>query len=151
MALGDINDKWPYTGYNFDVNVGGAYYSFKEVSGLEVQVQVKSKTEDHVIMSIPTGERKFSNVTLKRGMLPGGSALAAWAASVEAAPTNGGLDVKDVFIYMMDDQGNDLMSWHLENAYPVKYTVGPLNASDNSIVVESLELAYKKFELRPTL
>jgi phage tail-like protein len=151
MALGDITGKWPYIGYNFDVRIDGSYYSFKEVSGLEIQVQVKAKTENHIISSVPTGERKFSNVTLKRGMLPGGSALADWAAGIEASPANGALDVKNVDIYMMDDQGNDIMSWHLEKAWPVKYTVGPLNASDNSIVVESLELAYRSFEQVATL
>lgn len=155
MARGDISSgggsqgptwHYPFTGYNFDVAVDGGYYSFKEVSGLEVQVQVKSKTEDHIIMSVPTGERKFSNVTLKRGLLPNGSFFADWASRVEESPMNGALEVKDVTIFMMDDKGSDIMMWVLKKAYPIKYTVGPLNSTENSIAVESIELAYKQFE-----
>lgn len=151
MALGDINDKWPYTGFNFDVRVGGKYYSFKEVSGLELNIETTTKPEGSFIYTVPTGQRKFGTLKLKRGMLPGGSDFANWAKLCEANPEITEMPLKDVDVYMMDDQGNDLMHWAIKDAWPKKYTVGPLNSSENGLAVEDIELVYRYFEVTAML
>jgi phage tail-like protein len=38
-----------------------------------------------------------------------------------------------------------LQTWNFTYAYPVKWSLSGFNATANSVVVESIELAYKKF------
>ena len=42
---------------------------------------------------------------------------------------------------MLDGQGNPLMRWNLYNAYPVKVTWPEMKAGDNSVAIQTLELA----------
>ena len=40
-----------------------------------------------------------------------------------------------------------LVTWHLVNAYPTKWSVSDLNAGENAVVVESLDISYSYFEI----
>ena len=120
MALSEDNGIWPYTGYNFDVAIGGKYYSFKEVSGLELVVETEDKEEDNLTIKIPSGKRKFGTLSLKRGMVPSSSDLAKWVKEIEKDPLAGKLDIRPIDIYLMDDTGTDLMYWQVKDAYPIK-------------------------------
>jgi phage tail-like protein len=40
-----------------------------------------------------------------------------------------------------------LMTWHIVNAYPTKWTVSDLNASNNAVMIETLQLFYQYFTI----
>ncbi|MBL9129087.1 MAG: phage tail protein, partial [Verrucomicrobiales bacterium] len=44
---------------------------------------------------------------------------------------------------LLDETHEPLATWQFANAWPVKWTLGNLNATDNSVLVETLELAYQ--------
>ena len=46
---------------------------------------------------------------------------------------------------MLNEAHVPLMAWHLEGAWPVKWSISDLNASNNAFVVESLQLSYRRF------
>jgi len=46
----------------------------------------------------------------------------------------------------MDEADQPVAIWNVIQAYPLKWSVSDFKASDNSIVVETIELAYQYFE-----
>lgn len=48
----------------------------------------------------------------------------------------------NVVILLLDSQSRPLCSWTLTDALPVKWNTGDLDASGNSVLIETLELAY---------
>jgi phage tail-like protein len=48
-------------------------------------------------------------------------------------------------VTLLDASHQPLFSWHLVNAYATKWTLGDLNASANSVSVETLQLFYQYF------
>ena len=52
-----------------------------------------------------------------------------------------------VLVSIKDYGNSSVKTWSFENAYPVKLIVSELSASKNEAVIETLELAYRRFEL----
>ena len=48
----------------------------------------------------------------------------------------------------MNEKSEPLRTWKVAHAVPKKWTVSDLNANENSIVVETLELTYRYFTRR---
>jgi phage tail-like protein len=46
----------------------------------------------------------------------------------------------------MDETANGVAAWKVYQAYPLKWSSSDFRASDNSIVIETIELAYQYFE-----
>jgi phage tail-like protein len=80
-------------------------------------------------------------------MGPGNSALIKWATKglrqQDFVPLN-------VFIKLLngkaDNEGNIIKTWSFYGAWPIKLVVSDFKATDNTVVVESLELAYQYFD-----
>ena len=51
----------------------------------------------------------------------------------------------DITVTLLDDQHNPLSTWSITKAYPVKWTTSDFKAQENSIAIETLELAYQNF------
>ena len=51
---------------------------------------------------------------------------------------------------LMNEKSEPLRTWNVAHAVPKKWTVSDLNANENSIVVETLELTYQYFTRRVT-
>jgi phage tail-like protein len=46
-------------------------------------------------------------------------------------------------VYLLGSEGQPLVTWTFQNAWPVKWEVGALDASDTtSFLIETLEIAY---------
>ena len=85
---------------------------------------------------------EFGNLTLKRGMLFN-SEVIEWVANTL---DNYLIEPTDVSVILMDPGSeNDLAKWTFVKAYPIKWDIGSFNSTDNSIVVETLELTYQYF------
>jgi phage tail-like protein len=139
----------PYANFSFVVEIDGIadgssiHSAFSEVSGLGVEIipiEYRSGA-DNRIRKIP-GLRKFSNVTLKRG-ITGDTALWAWLK----ATTDGEPTAANVTIRLLDQRRDPVMSWRLWSAWPCRWTGPTLNGSGNEIAVESLELCHEGITL----
>ena len=47
---------------------------------------------------------------------------------------------------LLDEANRSLMSWMFLRAYPVRWSIGDLDAQSNPIVIERLELAYQRMQ-----
>jgi phage tail-like protein len=96
--------------------------------------EVKEGGNNTYIHQLP-GRRKATRLTLKNGV--GTSKLIEWYM----AAMNQEFSRKNVTIKMLDAQLKPVMSWHFTQAYPVKWSGPSLKASENSIAIQSLEMA----------
>jgi phage tail-like protein len=116
---------------------------FQEVGGLSVELGVEELIEggeNRFSHRLP-GPAKYGNLVLKRGMLLG-SEVIKW---VKNAIYNFQFQPKDVQVALLNDNHQHLSTWNFVNAYPVKWVVSDFKAQENSLVIETLELAYNFF------
>lgn len=141
--------EYPIPKFRFTVDLGGEEVSAQEVTGLESEVEfIEYRTGDHptdVKMKVP-GLQKVSNITIKRGLYNGNNYLFDWFQQVkDARNENGSFEEhkRQVLITLMDTMGNPVFKWTLTNAFPVKLSAPDLNAEDNGIAIETIELAHE--------
>ncbi|MFO0795329.1 MAG: phage tail protein [Candidatus Brocadiaceae bacterium] len=48
----------------------------------------------------------------------------------------------------MNEKGEPLRTWNVVNAIPRKWVVSDLNASENSVVIETMEFSYRYFTIQ---
>ncbi len=116
---------------------------FQSVGGLNVEYDtesIKEGGENRHEHKLPT-RTKFSDLSLKRGMLTD-SAVIDW---IRKALFNREFQPAQVIITLLNPDHEPLKTWKVNNAWPRKWAVSDLNAGENSIVVETLELSYSFF------
>ena len=144
-------EQYPLTGFHFSVLFDGLpaqQYSFKEVSGLEVEMEMESFTEggqNRFTWQLPKRAR-YTEITLKRGKLSG-SAIVKWCRD---AMENFVFQPVNITISLLNEKHEPMQSWHVINAIPKKWAVSNFNAEENAIVIESITLSYQYFTMLTT-
>ncbi len=133
---------YPLSSIRFEVDLGdGTPASFSEVSGLNVETEMteyRGGMDKLTVLKVP-GLMKYSNVTLKRGIMAKNNGFFDWWK----LNNDGKHDMKQVTIKLMNEAGEATVTWVLENAWPVKVEGPSLNAKGNEIAIESLELCHE--------
>ena len=127
----------------FVVEIDGiATAAFKEVSGLDVQVEVIEYREgtDPVTHKVP-GQVTWSDIVLKKGTLMTDDLWNWMEGSISGNPQR-----KSGSIVVLDPAGHEVLRYNFVKAFPVKWTGPTLNASGNELAVESIEIAHEGFE-----
>jgi len=141
----------PYAGYNFEVVITGVSDdgtavrgSFAEASGLEVAIdpiEYRNGSEDITVRKVP-GLVKHTNITLKRGII---GDLAFWNWVVEAM--NGLVRRTEGSVLLLDENRREVTRWNFKRAWPCKWTGPGLNAKNNEIAMETLEICHEGLEI----
>jgi len=144
MPTGDRND--PLHGFNFRFEVDKtAVAGFREVGGLSFTidpVEYREGNDPQLHVRKLTGLRKFSNLTLKRGITKNHD-LWNWYRTL----LNGAPDRRDGSIVLQDEERNDVLRWNFSNAWITKWEGPAMNATSNDVAIESIELAVERVEL----
>jgi phage tail-like protein len=130
----------PYKVFRFvveinNIRVGG----FSEITGLEVRTEVDEYREgglNDYVHKIAK-ETRYPNLTLKRGITDKTN-LWDWHQRVVL----GDVERKQVSVVVLDETGKEKWRFIFNEAYPVKWNGTDLNASGNTVFVESVELAH---------
>jgi phage tail-like protein len=90
-----------------------------------------------------SGLTKYGNVTLKQGVTTS-LELFNWHQQI----VNGQLanSRKRVVIVVQDEAGTDVARYVVNDAWPIKYDPGDLNAKGNDVFIETLELVNEGVE-----
>ncbi|MEW6428998.1 MAG: phage tail protein [Thermodesulfobacteriota bacterium] len=139
---------YPPVGFHFQVEVLGLAGSandlrFTEVAGLGVEMtteEVAEGGENRFLQKYPIRAR-YPELVLKRGLLVS-SPLVEW---VKGCIDDFDIQPKEVNVTLLNEEHQPLMVWHLAGAYPTKWAVSDLNASSNTVVIESMNLFYRFF------
>jgi phage tail-like protein len=119
-----------------DVAVGG----FSECSGLEMSMKTEDFREggaNGFVHRFP-GRVEWGNVTLKKGL---GIGTSLWDWHYGFVTGNG--KRRDGLIVLLDDLHVPAAMWFFRRGLPVKYSGPQLNATQNSVAIESLEVAHE--------
>lgn len=147
MSDNNIN-YFPAAVFYFSVHIGGNEYAFQEVSGLEVERELEEIVEGGVnnyVHKVPK-RTKYNNIVLKRGSVKAKSSLIKWCERTIQSDLTNKIQTKDIIIKLLDPESDSkVIGWNVIKAYPVKWSMGNLNAQDNSIAIETIELAFRSF------
>ncbi len=132
----------PIGAYNFEVQIQGVSVArFSSMEGLEIQVEViETQSGDDIIVRKRPGRTTFSNIVLKRGYY-GTTELSDWIIGVR----NGQYDRRDIAIILNDNAGNSIKQWNLFGAFPVRWSISPLESLGDDVLYEEIEIAYEDF------
>ena len=136
---GDRND--PYRNYRFRVEVEGLEQAgFSEVTGFEASINVIEYREGNELTTprkLP-GLSKYGNITLKWGTTDS-MELYEWLQEC----VEGTIERKTITIIALDEEGNDVATWQVIEAWPVKYSAPSFNGVGNEVALELLEFAHE--------
>jgi len=127
---------------------------FTEVSGLDYQVDVIEYRDgidlNYSKRKLP-GMRKFSNVTLKRGVFKGVKDFYTWVDGGTPVAAGSVRERKDyrrtVIITLVDETNTSVVSWTLTNAFPIKVQFSDLKSDANEVAVDTIELAHEGIQV----
>lgn len=133
---------YPLPVFHFIVNWGGTQVGFSEVSGLNIESQVieyrDGASPEYSSRKMP-GLRKFANITLKRGILSSDNEFFAWLNTTKLNT----VERRDLTISLLNEEHAPVMTWKVNNAFPVKVEGPSLKATGNEVAIESIELAHE--------
>ena len=132
--------------YHFVVNWGGARTGFSEVTGLGIETEVieyREGNDPNAHTRKMPGLRKFSNITLKRGIVKGDSDFFKWINTQQMST----VERRDITISLLDETHAPIMTWKVRSAFPVKYTGPDLNGEASDVAMEELELTHEGLEV----
>ena len=136
--------KDPFVAFRFEVRLDDlAVAGFSECTGLQIETEV----QDYIEGGLNTNLHKFptrtkqSNLVLKRGIVD--QLMWSWYYDL----TQGVVKRRNGSVVVRDPSGSSVvMEWQFREAFPSKWTGPELNASQNNVAVETLELVHSGLE-----
>ena len=119
-----------------DVALGG----FSECSGIEMSMKVEDYNEggrNGGALRFPH-RVSWSNIILKKGM---GIGTALWAWHYGFVQGTG--KRRDGTIMLLNEMKVPMTIWYFQRGLPVKYTGPSLNATQNNVAIEAIEIAHE--------
>ena len=138
--------QYPPVSFHFKVEVLGLPpmeqdARFTEVSGLSVEMATEEIAEggqNRYLQRFPQ-RAKYPELVLKRGLLLGSEVL-EW---MRAALQDFDIQPKNLDVKLLNEEHQPLLTWHVVNAYPTKWSVSDLNATSNTVMIETLSFHYQ--------
>jgi phage tail-like protein len=134
--------EYPLPKFHFLVEWGGSKIGFTEVSGLDITTEVieyrDGVSPEYSKIKMP-GQRKFSNITLKRGSFKGDNQFYEWFNTVSLNT----IERRNLTVSLLNENHEPVIVWKVKNAWPTKITPTDLKADGNEVAIESLELAHE--------
>lgn len=117
---------------------------FQRVSGLSATIETRTVNEGGQNLYTHRLPKKigYGNLVLERGFVVGSPLNIEFNAAMSLfkfAPSN-------VMVTLFSDTAIPLAAWLFIKAYPVKWATADLNASDDKILIDTLELAYTRMQ-----
>jgi phage tail-like protein len=130
----------PFAVFRFVVEINGVPAGgFSEATGFESKTETddyrEGGTNDYVHKIAK--ETKYSNLVLKRG-LTDSVLLYGWYQGI----ARGFVVRMTISIVLLDSSGDEKVRWVFLDAFPVRWASSDLNASGNTVAVETVEFAH---------
>ncbi len=139
--------QYPLPVFHFTVQWGGTRLGFSEVTGLTQENQAIEYRDgsfpEYSSIKMP-GLRKFSNITLKRGVVRSDNEFFTWISTVKLNT----VERRDLIVSLLNENHDPVMVWKVHNAFPVKVEGPQLKASGNEVAIETIEVAHEGLEVQ---
>jgi len=131
----------PFLVFRFEIKLDDLPEAgFSDCSGLQLETEIQDYAEGglNTFMRKFPGRTKQTNITLKRGIVD--RQLWDWYYDL----TQGKVKLRNGSIVVKDPSGGQVvMAWEFSRAFPAKWVGPELNASQNNVAVETLELCHE--------
>ena len=116
---------------------------FQKVSGIVSEVKTETINEggQNLYAHRLPNKINYENLKLERGMVVGSLLNAEFNLAMSTFTFSPG----NVLITLYGESGQPIAAWMFRETYPVKWAVSDLDANQDSIVIDSMELAYSQF------
>jgi len=120
-------------------------FRFKRVSGLSSSITTSSVEEggQNLYTQKLPDRVQYENLVLERGV-PLASPL---GIEFNVAMSNFSFSPSNVLVTLFNEGSIPQAAWLFMKAYPVKWAVTDLDADSNTVVVETMELAYQRMQV----
>lgn len=145
-----MSDNYPPVSFHYIVSFNGIGdktidTQFQSVSGLSVEMDTESINEggeNRFAHQLP-GRASYTDLVLKRGFAKD-SDLIGWFRD-----TFENMIIKPVTIdiSLLNEEHEPLVSWNIVHAWPKKWSMSDLDAEQNAIAIETLEMHYRTFSI----
>lgn len=152
MSVIDLLNPDPPLNYRFGVFffAGGVIpnpldFRFQKVSGMTAEIVLETLKEGEGTVQPRRLPKRvdYKNLTLDRGYALGsplGLQFNETLASFRFHPSN-------VMVTLLSEVGLPLFAWHYLNANIVRWEISDLDARNNEVVIETMELTYNHFQM----
>ena len=118
---------------------------FQRVSGLSAEVTTTTVEEGgQNLYTQPLPQKiSYGKLTLERGFIIGSPLNIEFNVAMSLfkfAPSN-------VLVTLLSEDGVPLAGWLFLKAFPVKWATADLSASDDKVVIDTMELAYTRMQI----
>lgn len=141
---------YPPAAFHFSVTFGSnpkdADAAFREVSGIGPEVETETVNEggQNGFVHVLPKAIKHPRLVLKRGIAASDSRLMKWCQAVLEGGFVKPIEPLLVHVFLLDQEGDPLRCWSVENAWPVKWEVDGFQSTRNEVAMEKIELAYAR-------
>ncbi|MEM8639438.1 MAG: phage tail protein [Cyanobacteria bacterium P01_G01_bin.54] len=117
---------------------------FQKISGMTSTIEtseIKEGGENLFNHHLPN-RVTYDNLVLERGMVIGSLLNLEFNAAMSFmsfSPSN-------VLVMLLNASGIPVANWLFQQAYPVKWSVSDLDASNNAIMIDTMELKYSRLQ-----
>lgn len=120
-------------------------FRFQKVSGITAEVELETLSEggQNIYKHRLPKKTTYNNLVLERGYAIGSPLNIEFNAAFSLFkfyPSN-------VLITLFSDLGIPLGAWLFMKAYPVKWQLSDLDANANEVALDTMELAYTRFQV----
>lgn len=145
-------NTYPITKFRFSLRWDGLENAdsigFTEVTGLDYQVDIveyRDGMNRNLTKYKQPGLMKTSNCVCKQAVFKGNKNLYNWinGADFAVSKRDGTKYRKTVYINLLDELGEIVATWTLQNAFPVKVQFSDLKADANEVAVDMIEIAHE--------
>ena len=117
---------------------------FQKVSGFGTEVETYSVAEggQNLYSQLLPERIQHNNLVLERGLVVGSPLVIEFNVAMSQfkfSPSN-------VLVTLLDSTSIPVAGWLFMKAYPVKWDLSDLDATANSVVIETMELAYQRMQ-----
>lgn len=143
-------ETYPPVSFHYSVSFEGISgktidTQFQSVSGLSAYVEVENVREggENRFTHILPKHAAYTDLVLKRGLAKDSDLIGWFQETFET------MNVKPVSvnISLLNEDHLPLVSWNVVHAWPKKWSLSDLDAQQNAIAIETLELNYRTFSI----
>jgi phage tail-like protein len=118
---------------------------FQRVSGLQATVQTQSLAEGGQNLYTHRMPRRvdYGNLVLERGFVVGSPLNLDFNAAMSLFKFAAG----NVMVTLFSEDAAPLAAWMFIKAFPVRWSTAELNAGDDKVLIDTLELAYAHMQI----
>lgn len=117
---------------------------FQKVSGISSEITTSTLDEggENLYTHRFPDKVSYGNLKLERGFVSGSPLNIEFNVAMSTLEVRPG----NVLVALLDDDGLPAAAWLFWKTYPVKWSISDMDANSNTVVIESMELAYTRIQ-----